>query len=147
MRTADGGTSWHPQIMSSSHVDALASGGATDYALAGLRDLFATQTRGDVGGMERLTISARPTSSSLPGTVVLSGRLNPADGGEEIVVSRLAGNHWTHRVAIAAANGTFTTRWAVSRTSIFVAQVLGDADHVGAGTPPLTVRVRPRSHR
>jgi len=49
---------------------------------------------------------------------------------------------WSRKLATAASNGTFVTRWRVSRTSVFVAQVLGDADHVGAGTPALTVRVR-----
>jgi photosystem II stability/assembly factor-like uncharacterized protein len=141
LRTANGGLSWHPQIVSSSHVDRLASAGATDYALAGMRDLYATRTRGDVGGSEQLTISSRPGSLARPGAVVISGRLSPADGGEEIVLSRRSGNRWARRVLIAAANGTFTTRWPVSRTSVFVAHVLGDADHVGAGTPPLTVRV------
>ena len=141
LRTADGGVSWHPQIVSSSHVDRLASAGATDYALAGMRDLYATRTRGDVGGSEHLEISARPRSLARPGAVVVSGRLSPADGGEEILLSRRSGNRWARRVVVAAANGSFSTRWRVSRTSVFVAQVLGDDDHVGAGTPPLTVRV------
>jgi photosystem II stability/assembly factor-like uncharacterized protein len=141
LRTADGGLSWHPQIVSPTHVDRLVSGGATDYALAGMRDLYATQTGGDIGGAEHLTLTPRRRSLRRAGAVVLTGRLSPADGGEEIVVARRSGNRWARRVVIAAANGTFTTRFRISRTSVFVAQVLGDDDHVGAGTPPLTVRV------
>jgi hypothetical protein len=66
----------------------------------------------------------------------------PADGGEEIVVSLLQNGRWTHRLVTAASNGTFATRWSLGRTGTFVAQVLGDADHRGAGTKPLTVKVR-----
>jgi hypothetical protein len=79
--------------------------------------------------------------------VVVSGRLTPADGGEEIVVARLSGGRWTTQRAIAASNGAFTTRWRLSRVSFFVAQVLGDADHVGAGTTAVKVSVRPPKKR
>lgn len=142
LRTADGGNSWHPQLVSRSLLTRLESGGATDYALvAENSSLYATDRRGDTGAPERLTVSATPRSLSKPGSVSVRGRLNPADGGEEIVVGRLSGGRWTTQRAIAASNGTFVTRWRLNRTSVFVAQVLGDADHVGAGTPPLTVRV------
>ena len=74
--------------------------------------------------------------------MIVSGRLPPADGGEEIVVSQLVGGRWAHRLATAAANGHFLTRWRLGRSAVFVAQVLGDADHRGAGTKPLLVKVR-----
>jgi hypothetical protein len=73
--------------------------------------------------------------------VLVSGRLSPADGGEEIVVSAFQSGRWIHKLATAASNGTFVTRWSVRSKTGFVAQVLGDADHRGAGTRPLTVRV------
>jgi photosystem II stability/assembly factor-like uncharacterized protein len=143
LRTADGGRTWHPQLVSPALVNALATFnlGSTDYALADGSFLYATMRRGDTGAPEKLTISAEPRSLPKAGRVRVSGRLNPADGGEEVVVARLAGGRWATQKVIAASNGTFVTRWRVSRGSVFVAQVLGDADHVGTGTPPLAVRV------
>ena len=104
--------------------------------------MYATAVGGDVGAGSALTIAARPHSRKKPGRVVVSGRLAPADGGEEIVVSLLQNGRWTHRLVTAASNGTFATRWSLRRSGTFVAQVLGDADHRGAGTRPLTVKVR-----
>lgn len=140
LRTIDGGRSWHPQLVSRFVLTAL-EGGTIGYALAGASALYATNVGGDVGAPQGLTLSVRPSSRRRPGQILASGRLSPADGGEEIVVSRLAKGRWAHRLATAAANGTFVTRWRVNSRSIFVAQVLGDADHIGAGTRPLTVRV------
>ncbi len=142
LRTTDGGSSWHPQLVSQSIVQAIESGGGTDYALAGESSLYATQVGGDVGDPRRLTLTARPRALHRPGNVVVSGRLSPAAGGEEVVVSLHMRDRWVSRVLIAAANGTFSTRWQVSRDAVLVAQALGDADHRGAGTAPLAVRVR-----
>ena len=142
LRTTDGGRSWHPQLVSPFAVANIESGGSIDYLLAGQDAMYATAVGGDVGAGSALTIAARPHSRKKPGRVVLSGRLNPADGGEEIVVSLLQNGRWTHRLLTAASNGTFATRWSLGRTGTFVAQVLGDADHRGAGTRPLTVKVR-----
>ena len=49
---------------------------------------------------------------------------------------------WESRIATVASNGTFVTRWRVKRRAVFVAHVLGTADHTGAGTKPLVVDVR-----
>ena len=146
LRTTDAGRSWHPQLVSRTPLVDLASGGlatsgGADYALAGVSSLYATDVGGDVGSIRRLAISAKPRSLVRPGRIVLTGRLSAARGGEEIVLSSLVGGRWTSRILVAASNGSFTTRMSVRRTSVFVAQVLGDADHTGAGTPPLTVRV------
>jgi len=142
LKTADGGQSWHPQLVSRMPVAVLEAGGAVDYALAGESALYATQVAGDVGEPQGMTLAPRPRALRRSGRVVVSGRLTPADGGEEIVVARLAGGRWTTIVAVAASNGSFSTRWRMTRSSVFVAQVLGDADHAGTGTRPLTVRVR-----
>jgi photosystem II stability/assembly factor-like uncharacterized protein len=142
LRTTDGGRSWHPQLVSQSLVRAVESSGATDYALAGESSLFATKVGGDVGDPRRLTLTTRPRSLRRPGSVVVSGRLSPATGGEEVVVSLFVKGRWVYRVLNVAANGTFSTRWQLNRDVVLVAQVLGDADHVGVGTPGLTVRVR-----
>ena len=142
LRTTDGGRSWHPQLVGFPGVAAIESGGSVDYALVGSNALYATVTGGDVGSPSTLTISAKPRSLKRSGRVLVSGRLTPADGGEEIVVSKLENGRWTHRLGVAASNGTFVTRWPVRRNAVFVAQVLGDADHRGAGTRPLRVKVR-----
>ncbi len=142
LRTTDGGRSWHPQLVSPFAVADIESVGSIDYLLAGQNAMYATAVGGDVGAGSALTIAARPHSRKKPGRVVVSGRLAPADGGEEIVVSLLQNGRWTHRLVTAASNGTFATRWSLRRSGTFVAQVLGDADHRGAGTRPLTVKVR-----
>jgi photosystem II stability/assembly factor-like uncharacterized protein len=142
MRTTDGGRSWHPQLVSRAEVTTLEATGSVDYALANGSSLYATTIGGDIGSLSALTINARPSTLKRPGRVLVRGRLSPADGGEEIVVSMFAGGRWAHRLAIAASNGTFVTRWRVARDASFVAQVLGDADHTGAGTRTLSVKVR-----
>ena len=141
MKTSDGGRSWHPQLVSRDQITTLASGGRVDYALADGSSLYATTVGGDIGSASTLSISARPRALKRPGRVLVSGRLSPADGGEEIVVSTFQGGRWIHKLATAASNGTFVTRWPIRSKAVFVAQVLGDADHRGAGTKPLTVSV------
>jgi hypothetical protein len=59
----------------------------------------------------------------------------------------LTGGRWTQFVATVASNGSFATHWLVRKRAVFVAQVLGDADHAGAGTAPLTVVVKPKPKR
>lgn len=148
LRTADSGRSWHPQLVGKVPVSSIRSGGATDYALLGAEaNLIATTTRGDVGATSRLSLSARPRSLKKSGRITVSGKLTPADGGEEILVARFSGGRWSVQTAVAASNGAFTTRWRMTRDAHFVAQVLGDADHVGAGTPAFKVSVRPPKKR
>ncbi len=73
-------------------------------------------------------------TSSAAQTIKVKGKLNPAAGGEQVVVSARAFKHgWVHKVVQVAANGTFTTVWKVSRFTIFVAQWRGDADQPGCG--------------
>ncbi len=60
-----------------------------DYAPAGTSVLYATTAAGDVGAGSALTIAARVPSPKKPRRVLISGRLTPADGGEEIVVALL----------------------------------------------------------
>ena len=142
MRTTDGGQSWHPQLVSRFFIASLESTGSIDYALANGSALYATGVGGDIGGPSVLNLSAKPRAPKRGRQLIVSGRLRPADGGEEIVVSRLLRGRWAHRLATAAANGTFLTRWRAEKGAVYVAQVLGDADHRGAGTKPLLVKVR-----
>jgi photosystem II stability/assembly factor-like uncharacterized protein len=147
LRTANGGRSWHPQLVARDEIRAISTRSATDYALSGASHLLATTVRGDVGSPQGLTLSARPRAVNRGGRVTVSGRLTPADGREEVVVSRLSGGRWTTQRVLAASNGAFTTRWRLTGRSYFVAQVVGDADHVGAGTAALMVSMRPHKKR
>jgi photosystem II stability/assembly factor-like uncharacterized protein len=142
LRTTDGGQSWHPQLVSRSALQSVRALGSTDYALAVDSSLYATELGGDVGAARTLTLKARVRGRRGPRSVLVSGRLSPVAGGEEVVVSLLVGNRWTSRTLTAAANGTFGTRWRLNRNAALVAQVLGDADHRGVGTKPLLVKVR-----
>jgi photosystem II stability/assembly factor-like uncharacterized protein len=147
LRTTDGGKSWHPQFLGRESIVDIRAAGSTDYALGGASTLYATTTGGDTGGPQALSITAKPRQLRKTARVTVSGKLSPADGGEEVYVAMGRGSSWFGQRATVASNGTFVTRWTVSRTSVFVAQVLGDADHAGAGTTPLTVTLKPVSKR
>lgn len=142
MRTSDGGASWRPQLISPVPVREVDTSGGTAYALSGPGFLFATSSGGDVGSPRTLRITTRGRRLVRPATITVSGRLSSALAGEEAVVSMRSGAATTSKTAIVASNGTFLTRWRVTRRSLFVAQVLGAADHVGVGTKPLRVVVR-----
>jgi photosystem II stability/assembly factor-like uncharacterized protein len=143
LRTSDGGLSWRPQLVSLDELRAIESAGGTDYALVGESALFATTTGGSVGAPQALSIRTKTRVLKKAGRISVSGKLTPTDGGETAVVSRYVRGQWLSQSVPVAANGSFATRWDVRGTSVFVAQVLGDADHAGAGTKPLTVKVLP----
>jgi photosystem II stability/assembly factor-like uncharacterized protein len=147
LRTTDGGASWRPQLVSPSFVNDLDLASGTAYALAGMNALYATTSGGDVGAARTLRITTRGRRISRPATITLSGRLSSATAGEEATVWMRQTGKWSRRVATIASNGTFVTRWRVTRRSVFVAHVLGTADHAGAGTKPLVVDVRPRKKK
>ena len=144
LRTTDGGRSWHPQLVSGSPLQEVETAGGIDYALAGESVLYATDVGGDIGEPRTITLRAkvRPRSRRARASALVSGRLSPAVGREEVVLSLFVRNRWTSRIVLAASNGTFATRWQLSGNAVLVAQVLGDADHRGAGTKPLLLRVR-----
>jgi photosystem II stability/assembly factor-like uncharacterized protein len=147
LRTADAGRSWHPQLLSQGPVRALESSGSTDYALVGEWAQFATQSRGDIGAPRSLSIRTKSRVLEKAGRISVSGQLTAAAGGEEVVVAQYAGGRWLRQTARVAANGTFATRWTVRGNALFVAQALGDADHVGAGTSVLAVTLKKKPTR
>lgn len=164
LHTADGGNTWHPQLIAAGKVAAsglVAEGASNAYALvdapagsdgkADGRLLFFTNSGGDAGTPSTLTIatkSARLTKKKLRrahGVIRIDGVLKGAQGGEQIVVSRrnLAGGQWQHQTATAGANGgSFTTTWHVSASSVFVAQWAGDSGRASLGSTVLRVNVR-----
>jgi photosystem II stability/assembly factor-like uncharacterized protein len=143
LRTSDGGASWRPQLVSPAFVRDVDMAGGTAYALAGTNFLYATTSGGDVGTARALLITTRGRRISKPTTITVSGRLSSAVAGEQAVVSMRVSGLWRSQVATVASNGTFVTRWRVSKKSVFVGHALGTADHVGVGTKPLVVDVRP----
>lgn len=143
LRTSDGGASWRPQLVSPAFVRDIDMAGGTAYALAGTNFLYATTSGGDVGTARLLMITTRGRRIAKPATITVSGRLSSAVAGEQAVVSMRVLGLWRSQVATVASNGTFVTRWRVARRAVFVAHVLGTADHAGAGTKPLVVDVRP----
>jgi photosystem II stability/assembly factor-like uncharacterized protein len=142
LRTSDGGVSWRPQLVSPAFIRDVDMAGGTAYALAGTNFLYATTSGGDVGMARALRITTRGRRISKPTTITVSGRLSTALAGEQAVVSMRVSGLWRSQVAAVASNGTFVTRWRVAKRAVFVAHVLGTADHTGAGTKPLIVDVR-----
>ena len=150
MATSDGGRNWRPQLVDSSALrrDALsAPSAASAFVLAGRDHLFATHRGGDLGSASRLTLSVARRAGSRT-LREIRGRLRPARGGEQIVVSlRRAGSRaWLFATVTAASDGTFTVVDDVRTTTVYVAQWRGDDVHRGDGSRLLTVRVgRPPS--
>jgi hypothetical protein len=83
-------------------------------------------------------------------TVTVKGRLTPAEGGEQVIVSsteadprrRRGAIDWRFKTARVRSNGRFVSTWRVRRTSVFVAQWTGNEELRGAGSKLLKVRVR-----
>jgi len=146
LKTSDGGRTWHPQLLSSVPLadDGVAtSTGQTDFAMDNSGRLFATTSGGDQGLASSLKLTTKKKKVKRRSNITVSGKLNPAAGGEQVVVSARAQNRgWVHKVVQVASDGTFTTVWKLSRFTIFVAQWTGDADHEGAGSKVLQVSVK-----
>jgi photosystem II stability/assembly factor-like uncharacterized protein len=145
LRTSDSGKTWRPQLVSASDLlDVAASGGAIDYALDRQGGLFWTQSGGDFGDPSNLTIKTTHTRLRKAARIRVTGRLSPARGGEQVIVStrRPGTTRWTSQVATVGSNGTFTTSWNLGRgTSIFVGQWLGNDRSAADGSKVLKVRV------
>ncbi len=145
LATSDGGATWRPQLVDSSalHRGSLAAPAAgTAFVLAGRDHLFATHAGGDSGSASTVTITTSRRAGR-PGLRTIQGRLRPARGGEQVVVSMRArgSREWLFNTVQVASNGSFTVVADVRRTSTVVAQWRGDDVRRGDGSPPLTVRV------
>jgi photosystem II stability/assembly factor-like uncharacterized protein len=148
MATSDGGATWRPQLVDSADLrrgSLAAPAAGTAFVLAGRDHLFATHGGGDAGSKSTVTIRASRRARG-PGLRTIEGRLRPARGGEQVVVSMRArgSGQWLFNTVQVASNGSFTVVADVRRTSTFVAQWRGDDVRRGDGSPPLTVRVRGR---
>jgi photosystem II stability/assembly factor-like uncharacterized protein len=146
MRTTDGGVTWRPQLVDSKPIrpgglTAPAAGSA--FALSGADHLLATDRGGDLGERTTLTLSIPRLRPGVPGIIAINGKLSPADGGETVVVSKREGRsrRWGYREVTVSSSGRFSVFTKVTKTTAFVAQWSGDDEHVGAGTPVVTVGI------
>lgn len=145
--TSDGGKTWRPQLVSSAQIPVsggLAAADATSaFALAGDNSLFRTTSGGDAGDASTLTVKPSKKKLKKRGKAKLNGKLSPASGGEDVVVSARAkgSTSWSSKTVEVAANGTFTVTFKVKKETIFVAQWAGDDDRNGDGSTVATVKV------
>jgi photosystem II stability/assembly factor-like uncharacterized protein len=148
LHTSDGGVTWRPQLIGREplgHRGLATPTLDTAFALAGASDLFYTNAGGDSGAPTTLTLAASPKRITKTRKVQLRGRLAPAVDGARVVVSARTTGASGWRVVgtpVAGADGKFQISSRVRRTTYFVAQWRGDADHNGDGTAAVPVVVK-----
>lgn len=147
LETDDGGATWEPQLIDAENLRTrgLASASPdTGFALSESNHLFGTTSAGSRGAASTLTISTHDKSLKKPGTARIDGKLSPARGGEQVVVSvRQSGKAtWAFETVPVAANGTFTVFAPLKRSALVVAQWAGDDTHRGDGTGVLRIKVK-----
>jgi photosystem II stability/assembly factor-like uncharacterized protein len=152
LHTADAGRSWTPEAMPRK-LEFLADGGSVAYASGAgeAGGLFETRDGGlgTTSSSLGLTVEGARTVTAAKlkktdGTVSLSGRLSPAQGGEsiELAYRSSGGTLWHRRVVTASSSGVFATSISGLRAStVFVAQWSGEGAESGAGTPAVTLTV------
>lgn len=147
LRTTDGGKTWQPQLLDDEGIDTdglVVTGGNSAIALSLSNALFATTTGGQAGSATSLSLRTNSRTLRKKSRITVTGKLSPAEGGEQVVVSMRGAKlkRWRHQVVTVAANGSFTTSWKVKATSYFAAQWAGDDTRAGDGSKLLTVKVR-----
>jgi photosystem II stability/assembly factor-like uncharacterized protein len=144
VRTSDGGRTFAPQLVSKVGLTPgglLATSGSAAIALAEPSSAFFTTTGGGAGQVPTLTIKADGSRIRRTTTVKVTGRLRPAEGGEQMLVASrpLSGGTWRTQTVRVAANGSFTTQWRIGSSTVFVAQWDGDDQRTGVGSKVVTV--------
>jgi photosystem II stability/assembly factor-like uncharacterized protein len=147
-RTTDGGRTWQPQLVARDPVSAV-DAGPTGFANTLDGSFFATNSGGQAANPSSLTIrkgkagtASRRIELKKKGKVKVDGTLNPAEGGESIVVSirPIKRSGWAQQEVVAASNGGFTATFRVKKPSYVVAQWTGDDVRAGAGSSVLKVK-------
>lgn len=153
LATDDGGATWSRQYP---FFDA---GGTSPLMLSGLSRkgalglvwnsdrIFSTTSGGRIGRSSKLTISPSVKSASPGSVIAVRGRLTPARGVERVaVLARIAdakaGTQWVTQNVTVSPSGTFSTRWKITRPTIFIARWSGDASHDGDAAPARVVKLR-----
>jgi photosystem II stability/assembly factor-like uncharacterized protein len=155
LATSDGGATWSEQFPD---IAAPAKGGISPVlgflgaksailAEAGSNTVFSTATFGQVGTPSKLTIKASSTKTKKNSTVRVTGKLTPAQGGEQVTVltrpvGAKDGAHWKEQTVTVSLAGTFTTSWKVSQALTVVAYWAGDGGHDGDGATPLKINLK-----
>jgi photosystem II stability/assembly factor-like uncharacterized protein len=153
LHTTDGGVTWQPQFVIDAQIHPFgiaAPGGGVDYLLGGDASLLSSTTGGSAGATSALTIATGTRRLAKARTITVTGRLRPAAGTAQVVVSALApgATRWSHQTVSVASNGTFASSWRVTGgTTTFVAQWSGDFTSAGAGSLTLPVSVAPPKKR
>jgi photosystem II stability/assembly factor-like uncharacterized protein len=152
LRTADGGRTWTPELLPTA-LTAIVASGPVDYAAGGAGGLFQTTTGGlsanpstltlAISGARRLSVAKLKRGG---GKVRLAGRLSPALGGEDVVISYLSsGGSWHSKLVTVTSSGTFALAVSgIKASTSFVAQWSGNDLSSGAGTPAAQLTVTRR---
>jgi photosystem II stability/assembly factor-like uncharacterized protein len=150
LRTSDGGKTWQPQLIAPALVD-LWDAGPTAFAITeGGNDFFATTTGGQAGSPSRLTLDTSKRRVVAKKThLKVVGRLDPPEGGEQVVLSsrKAGGSDWRSQTLTAASNGRFTARFKIRKRSFAVAQWSGDDERAGAGSKTLVLKPKKKKRR
>jgi photosystem II stability/assembly factor-like uncharacterized protein len=149
LRTTDGGRTWRPQLVGSAAPTAeglVATGSEGAFLLADSSLLLFTTSGGDRGQPSKVAIRTARRSVRRRSVIRITGRVRGARAGARVFVARRERGEagWVHQDATVASNGTFTTRWRLTKTAAFVGQWAGDEDSAGDGTPALVVRAKRR---
>lgn len=141
LRTVDGGRTWTPERLAiSAAIPRIQPASGIDYALDELLGSIFTTTTGGLRGTPTVVTATASTRAITRRTrVTISGRLTPALGGEQVVVST---SDQRNRIVTVASNGRFSTSFLISKTTAFVAQWAGDRTRAGDGSAAVTVRRR-----
>ena len=149
LRTTDGGRTWRPQLVSSAApvAEGIAGVGASQaFLVADGSQLLFTTSGGDRGQPSKVTLRASRRTARRRAVIRLRGRVQGARAGARLLVSRRERGEsgWVQREATVASNGSYTTRWRLSKTAAFVAQWAGDEDSAGDGSGAVVVRLKRR---
>jgi photosystem II stability/assembly factor-like uncharacterized protein len=149
LRTTDGGKTWQPQLIAPALVEAWDAGSTAFAIIQGGGGCFATTTGGQFGSPSSVTLDV--SKRRLVGKkthVKVTGKLDPPEGGEQVVVSsrKAGGSDWSSKTLTAASNGRFTARFKIRKKSFVVAQWSGDDERSGAGSKALVLKPRKKKH-
>lgn len=153
--TADGGATWATQfpdyamVLNGGFNPLLATIGAKGAVLAEAvtNTVFSTTSYGQVGVPSTLTIKSSSPKVKKNKTFRITGKLSPAQGGEEVTVLTRAANakpgtKWKAQIVTVSLGGTFTTTWKISSKTIAIARWAGDGAHDGDGSSAVTVKLK-----